>query len=109
MHSFRRLAHPWLIAAAARLLPIASPFAAAFVKAGVAGIEVLVVQIIGRNSKPFAEPLVMHDFTGPQEFQRIADIGIINEAQQVVVGSTGLCSAAISSCRSVITSPLLAM
>ena len=57
-----------------------------FVERGVAGVEVLFVHSVLRDPERVAEPLEMDDLALPQEFQRIADVGIVDQAEQVVVG-----------------------
>ena len=48
----------------------------------------------------------MHDLAHSQESDRLADIVVVDQAQDVVVGGAAFCSAAISSIRSVMMSPL---
>ena len=69
---------------------LAGLFSAIFIKARVAGVEILAVEMVGRDPEAFAETLVVDDLPFPQEFQRIADIRVVDEAEQVVVRCTGL-------------------
>ena len=48
-------------------------------------IEVFRIQMVRNNPQPFAEPLIMHDFALTEEFDGIPDIGIVAEAQDIVV------------------------
>lgn len=63
-------------------------FKAFFVKGRVERVEVLAVELIGQQTQILAEALIMHDLARPEETDRINDVGIIAEAQDVVVGST---------------------
>lgn len=65
-------------------------FAIALVKAGVEGIEILGIQLILGNSYGIAESLIMHDLTGSEELDGITNVGIVNKAQNVVVGNARL-------------------
>lgn len=49
-------------------------------------VEILGIHIVLRDAQRVAEALVVSDFTLTQEFDRIAHIGIVHEAQDVVVG-----------------------
>ena len=69
---------------------LAGLFSAIFIKTRVAGVEILAVEMVGRDPEAFAETLVVDDLPFPQEFQRIADIRVVNKAEQVVVRCTGL-------------------
>ena len=48
----------------------------------------------------------MDDLPLPQEADGCDDIGVIDETKDVIVGSAGFCSAAMSSLRSVMGSPV---
>ena len=69
---------------------LAGLFSAIFINTRVAGVEILAVEMVGRDPEAFAETLVVDDLPFPQEFQRIADIRVVDEAEQVVVRCTGL-------------------
>ena len=60
------------------------------IKGGVEGVEVLFVQLILGNAQAFAETLVVDDLTLTQELDGFADIGIIDQPQDVVVSSARL-------------------
>lgn len=64
------------------------------VKAWIESIEVFLVELIGNNSERFTEALIVSDFSLAQEFDNITNIGIVNQAQNVVIGYTRflLCS-----------------
>lgn len=55
----------------------------------VVGIVVLGIQIILHNAQRVSEPLKMHDFSFSQEFERLANIRVVDQAEQVVVGCSG--------------------
>ena len=61
-----------------------------FVEFQVERIEVLGIQLIRRDPKPFAEPLVMHNFPLPQELNGVAHVGVVCKAQNIVVRSACL-------------------
>ena len=63
---------------------------ALLIKARIEGVEVLLIQPIGRQTQALAEALVMHDLAFAQEFDRIAHIGIVNQTQDIVIGRSGL-------------------
>ena len=60
------------------------------VKTGVEGIEIAFVQLVGCNTKRLAKPLIMYDLAHAQELDGLLYIGIVAEAQDVVVGGAGL-------------------
>ena len=60
--------------------------AATAIKGGVHRVEVPFVESVGNKTQRFAEPLVMHDLSGAQEFHYVAHIRIVAQAQDVVVG-----------------------
>ena len=37
----------------------------------------------------FAKPLEMHNFTFPQELERVADIRVVNQPEQIIVAEPG--------------------
>ena len=66
------------------------PSAAVFVESRVAGVEILRVEVILRDSQSFAKPLEMYDLALSQEADRIADIRVIGKSENVVVGRSCL-------------------
>ena len=56
------------------------------VEFGIAGVEILRVEMILRDAEGIGEPLVMHDLPGAEELDRLSDVGIVDEAKNVVVG-----------------------
>ncbi len=59
------------------------------VKTGVKGIEVLGIQVVLCDTEGFSEALVMDDFAGTQEFYGFADIRILDQTQDIVIGGAG--------------------
>lgn len=59
------------------------------VKRRVEGIEVPCIQPVGGQAERFTEALVMHDFPCTQEFDRVADVGVVAHTEDVVVGGAG--------------------
>ena len=55
------------------------------VKARVEGIEILAVELVGQQSQVFAEALIVYDLARSQEANRVDDVGIVAEAQDVVI------------------------
>ncbi len=64
--------------------------AAVFVERRVAGIEVVAVEPVGGKFQSLAEALEVHDFTRAQEFDGVAHVGVVGQAQDVVVGHARL-------------------
>ena len=64
--------------------------AAALVKGRVAGVEVLRVEVILRDPYAVAKSLIMHYLALTKEFYRIANVGIVGQAQNVIVGRARL-------------------
>ena len=62
---------------------------AAVIKCGIVGIEVLRVKVILCDAQGIAEALEVHDFALAKEFDRFAYIGIVHQAQNIVVGGSG--------------------
>ena len=67
-----------------RLSPLSS-----LVKGRVEGVEVFGIQLVGEDAEALAKALKMNDFPFPQEFDGIAHIRIIREAEDVVIGHPG--------------------
>ena len=65
-------------------------FAAVFVKCGVAGVVVFAVEAVGRDLERFAEPLIVIELSLPQKAQRIENIGVVVETDEVVIGRARL-------------------
>ena len=64
--------------------------AARTVKGGVASVEILGIQVVLGDAEGIGKPLVMHDLTLPQELDGVTDVGIVAEAENVIVGHAGL-------------------
>lgn len=71
-------------------LSVFSFLKAIFVVARVEGVEVLAVELIGQQSQVLAEALVVYDLARPEEADRVDDVGIITEAQDIVVSGARL-------------------
>ena len=65
-------------------------FPAALVEGGVDGVEVLGVQIVLGDAEGIAEPLVVHDLPLAQELDGFPYVGVVAEAEDVVVGDSRL-------------------
>ena len=63
---------------------------AILVKRGVDRVKILAVQLLLCDAEGIAEALVMHDLTRAQIFDRIANVGIVDQTQNVVVGRARL-------------------
>ena len=59
------------------------------VKRRVEGIEVPCIQPVGGQAERFTEALIMHNFPCAQEFDRVADVGVVAHAKNVVVRRAG--------------------
>ena len=60
------------------------------VKRRVAGVEILAVEMILSNSYSVAETLIVNYLSLAEEFYRVAHVGIVCEAQNVIVSCTRL-------------------
>ena len=60
-----------------------------FVKGRVHEVDILLAQTVLRQTQAFAEPLEVHDLPGTEEADDIVYIGIVAEAENVVVGDAG--------------------
>ena len=61
------------------------PFRRADVDCGIEGIVVLRVQVLLHDAQGVAEALEVYDLPFTEEFERLADIWIVDQAQQVIV------------------------
>ncbi len=66
-----------------RFLPLISALA---VKAGVPVVEVLLPQPVLHECQAFSKTLKVYDLPGPEELDDVVDIGIVAQAQDVVIG-----------------------
>lgn len=62
-----------------------SSFSAFPVKLGVEGVEILGIELVGCQAQPFTEALVVNDLALTQEADGIPHIGVVAEAQDVIV------------------------
>ena len=60
------------------------------VKAGIDGVEILTVKMILRDAEGVAKPLIMDDLSLAEIFDDVADVGIVAQAEDIVVGHTRL-------------------
>ena len=58
-------------------------FKALFVKLGVKGIEVLFLELVGKNTKVLAEALVMHNLTLSEEADSVLDVRIVSASMDM--------------------------
>ena len=65
-------------------------FAAPLVKGRVNSVEILTVEMLLRAAKGVGESLIMHDLTLTKIFDGIANIGIVHQTQNVIVGGASL-------------------
>lgn len=65
-------------------------FEALFIKRRIEGVEVLAVELIGHQSEILAKPLIVNDLARSQEPYRVDNVGIVAEAQDIVIGGTSL-------------------
>ena len=56
------------------------------VKGRIESVKILGVKVILRDAQSLAESLVMHDLSLAKELDGIANVGVIYETQNVVVG-----------------------
>ena len=65
-------------------------YANLLIKRRVARVEVLGVEMLLSDTDAVAEALIMHDLALAEEFYRVADVGIVGEAENVIVGRARL-------------------
>ena len=58
--------------------------------ARIEGIEVPAVELIGQQPQVLAEALIMDDLARSEKADRILDVGIVAEAQDIVIGRARL-------------------
>ena len=63
---------------------------AALVKRRVASVEILRVQVLLGTTEGVCKPLVMHDLALAKVLDGVSDVGVIHQAQNVVVGGSRL-------------------
>jgi hypothetical protein len=59
------------------------------IELGIEGVEVLAVELVESVPQSFAEALIVHHFPLPEEADSVLDVGIVGQAQDVVVGGAG--------------------
>ena len=59
---------------------------AVFVKRRIASVEIFGVEIVLRYANGIGKALIMHYFTGAQEFYYVINVGIVGKAQDIVIG-----------------------
>ena len=60
------------------------------IEGGIDGVHVLQVELLGGDAQGLAEALVVDDLPLAQEADDVADVGVVAQAQDVVVGDAGL-------------------
>ena len=60
------------------------------VKGGIEGVKIFAVEIILCDAQRVAEALEVHQLALAQEFDGVAHVGVVDQAQDVVVGHAGL-------------------
>ena len=55
------------------------------VKAGIKCVIIFAVEFGGRQVQPLSETLIVYDFPLAEKFQRVPDVGVVDQAEQVVV------------------------
>ena len=56
------------------------------VERGIKSVEVLLVELILRDAQAFAKALVMDNLAFAEELDGLADIGIVDQPQDVIIG-----------------------
>ena len=60
------------------------------VKPGIKGIEIFTVHFIGQQAQRLAEALIVNNFALAQKLDRLDNIGIIHQAQNIIISDSGL-------------------
>ena len=85
-----------------RLFPLLFHAAIRTIERRIVRIEVPGIQMILRNTKSIAESLIVCDLSCAEEFDRLSDVGIVDEAKNVVVRCTRFllsCNRVYTTCR----------
>ena len=61
-----------------------------FVEGRITSVEILGVKIVLRYSYTVAEALVVNELSFSEEFDRISDVGVVCQAQNIVVSGASL-------------------
>jgi len=60
-------------------------FEARLIKRRIEGIEIPLIQLVGQQAQAFSEPLIVHDLACPEKADRVPDVVVVAEAEDVVV------------------------
>ena len=60
------------------------------IKGRIVAIEIFGIQLILCDSKGFRKALIVYDLASAKEFDGIAHVGIVNQAQNIIVGCSCL-------------------
>lgn len=71
-------------------MPVRLCFSSFSVERRVESVKVLAVEVVLDEFERFTETLKMHDFAFTQKSYRVADVGVVDEANQVVIGCARL-------------------
>ena len=72
-----------------RLFSLLLLFETAGVKARVKGVEILAVEPVGQQPQVLAEPLIVNDFARTQKADRVLDVVVVGEPENIIVGGAG--------------------
>lgn len=61
-----------------------------FIESRIHIVNIFLVHLVLRQPQALAEPLEMDNLPGPKEFNGVADVRVVGEAENVVVGNAGL-------------------
>ena len=78
--------------------PVSILFTALRIERRVVGVEVLGIQMVLGDAEGVAKTLIMHDLPLAKELNGVAYVGIVRQAQNVVVG--GACFLLCCNCKS---------
>ena len=73
-----------------RLLFLFVSFSALLIERGVDCVKILAVKLFLSDSQSIAKALIVHDLTLTQVAQRVTHVGVIAQANEVVVGRARL-------------------
>ena len=64
-------------------------FKAFLIEFWVEGVEVALVELVGEQPQVLAEPLIVNDFARTQKADRVLDVVVVGEPENIIVGGAG--------------------
>ena len=61
-----------------------------FIKRRIVCVEIIGIEIILRYAHSVGKSLIVHDFSRAKKFYRVAHIGVVDQAKNIVIGRASL-------------------